>query len=139
MNKVKKKKQRTETEENMEEQPDYQTPSHKVEYTEVFINKDGNITRPLLRRQTPVEYCSIVPIKGLADDSNREDEQRPSSEIPRFKIEESVQKIPHLEENTSATEGESHLYENVATNTITPKTVFFSFCFSTFITASWND
>ena len=115
MNKFKKKKNREASEENMEDKTDNQAPrsSHKVEYTEVFINTDGDVAKPLMRRPTPVEYSNIVPFKVPSDVSKLKDEQRPLSETPRFKIEESVQKRSSSDRKANSEEERSHAYENV--------------------------
>ena len=115
VNKFKKKKNREVHEGNMEDKTDNQAPrsSHKVEYTEVFINQDGDVAKPLMRRQTPVEYSNIVPFKVPSDVSNLKDEQRPVSDTPRFKIEESLQKRSSSDRKANDEEERSHAYENV--------------------------
>ena len=90
-------------EDKSEDQPS--RPSYKVEYTEVYIDKDGasgNVGKPLLRRQTPVEYSDTVPLKLPNDIQNPKD-------VPRFKIEDTTK-----QKKTLPLREESHVYENVS-------------------------
>ena len=123
INKLKKKKNRTKNKESMEDKSEDQPTwsSCKVEYTEVYIDRDGIPGKPLLRKQTPVEYSDTVPIKLPNDIQNITEEKRPKSDAPRFKIEEATE--PRTSSLDKSPGGNQNLYENVPPHSSLPKKV----------------